>query len=273
MPENERHLRLLFRNLDRHTHCAGAMFPRVREPADGARCQDGRVARRTSTAGRSSRRPRASLGASSKAQQSILTPNKRLPAAQRAPASPWGWYTAAVPGPATNDEPLCIDSTRPDRSTFTRYPLHSDPQWIATSEPTMTSATTTGPHTPTHWVTEMCGSWQQREPKLPIPAALVQTAVSRASIALSTVTSSPPCFLVITLTPDKLTANPLLFLPPRPRQSTHSEFPRSGTSPRVKRPQECAMRPFQMVRHGRCDVPCWRLSAGAVMLDSWQRFM
>ena len=23
----------------------------------------------------------------------------------------------------------------------------------------------------------------------------------------------------------------------------------------------------------RCDVPCWRLSAEAVMLDSWQRFV
>ena len=28
-------------------------------------------------------------------------------------------------GPAISDEPLCTDSTRPDRSTFTRYALHS----------------------------------------------------------------------------------------------------------------------------------------------------
>jgi len=56
------------------------------------------------------------------------TPNNRLPAAHREPASPSGWYTAAVPGPLISDAPLCTDSTRPDRSTFTRYALHSSPQ-------------------------------------------------------------------------------------------------------------------------------------------------
>ena len=39
----------------------------------------------------------------------------RLPAAHREPASPSGWYTAAMPGPPVSDEPLCtrLDTARP----------------------------------------------------------------------------------------------------------------------------------------------------------------
>ena len=105
----------------------------------------------------------------------------------------------------------------------------------------------------------MCGSWQHREAKASRPFAVVHAAVSEESALPWTVTDQPfsPC-PDITPRPDNSPGT--LDMPLRPgRQVIHSEL------------AEVINHLRRLAR--RCDVPCWRLSAEAVMLDSWQRFM